>query len=746
MKKIPDKTILKATLIGVTMGCSLTAANAQSETAETTETPPGSEVVLETVVINAAGTSAAETGYVAPTSISRIESDPLDTAQTVTAVTAARIEDQNIRSDLDLLNSSPAVDATSNEGFVSIRGFGADRAIDGVTVGSFIGRTSADLSAFEQVEILKGPAAIFQGNGGFGGMINYSFKRPHDTEALHTKVGFGDPSTKQLMVDYNMQPMLDGRLRARFVGSFEDQHAYRYPEKYERASFFGVTEFDLTDQTTLRFSAWRQRSNEVRDFRQGVPTWNDGTLIDFPADTTATQDWALFRFRSLWLNAEIEHRFNDDWKLKLSYRNGDSHHPSIRSNVCYDAEGNFNYSTDGIDRDNPDGRSCHMLSYWNDWNQYEVFDATLNGEFDALGRPHEVMVGFTQQRSWFRRAFGVARDGAASDFVVDIFDPDHHVTDRPAWVIDSPWGAKGNAWNEYQLFGQVNFQATERLTLPIGGRLTWVRTDDGDWTAKREFTPSVAAVYKLNDNMTVYAQYARMFSANTWAYGWNSGWTDGIPQNPQDGNLLPNVTGTQKEIGIKANVLGGALATASVFELKEQNRARVDTNPDHPALGDDVFYVASGETRSRGLELSLNGEVRPGWEVGAGYAYIDAKYTKDDDLQGVRLGTSRHSGNIWTKYRFQSERLDGLTVGAGMRFKSPFLGYETDENDTNRVKAPGYAIVSAMVGYDFNQNLSAVLNVDNLFDKKHYDQVGERGGDNYMGDMRRVTFSLSSRF
>ncbi|MDQ7774910.1 MAG: TonB-dependent siderophore receptor [Paracoccus aminovorans] len=745
------RILCSTTAIGLALSLAVPAAVAQTATQPKKPAATDDELVLDTVVLTATSQSQAETSYVAPSTIGRIETAPREIPATVSTYTAKRIEEQNIRSNLDLMQSTPGVDVTSNEGFFRIRGFGAQVALDGVSVGNFVGRTSADLSAFEQVEILKGPASLFQGNGSPGGTVNYTFKRPFDREALTARLGFGDPSSKTLMVDYNLAPALDGRLRARFVGSFEDRDLFTRPEYLKRSSLYGVTEFDLTDSTTLRLSAWQARNEINQSFRQGMPTWSDGTLIDFPVDTTVSQDWNRFYFKARWVNLDLEHEFNESWSAKLSYKYGKSDHPSyygeqVRS--CPDGLGIPGYG-DGIDRANPDGRSCFVGSYWSDTNDVEVYDASVTGKFDAFGRSHDVVFGFSQERSWFRRAFGSA--DPSSTYVVDIFDPDHHVIDRPEIIVANPIGGKGTPDNTYTLFANANIKATDRLHFPITARLTWLKTSEGEWTAKHEFTPSLAAVYEVNDQITVYGQFARMFTANTSSRAWRPEWTPGVAHDTTEGTLLPNVTGTQKEIGVKAEVFGGlALASASIFEIKEQNKAMTDPESlpggSHPAIGGDTFMIAIGEQRSRGVELGLSGEVRPGWSVGLGYAYIDAEYTKHDTRTGVQVGTARHSGNLWTNYSFQSGSLEGFSLGGGIRFSGPFMGSATDADDTNRVKGPGYGVVSARVGYQINENFSAALNVDNLFDKKYYEILGSRGGSNYHGEARRVSLSVQSRF
>lgn len=743
MRRSRKQHVSTATAIGLVLSLSAYAGHAQTQA----EADDDGTILLDVITVTGTG-GGAETSYRADSTVGRVAADPKNTAQSVTAITANRIADQDIRSNLDLLQSSPGVAVTMNEGFTSIRGFGAGTSLEGTPAGSFIGRTAADLSAFEQVEILKGPAAIFQGNGGFGGMINYSFKRPLDREALTTRVGIGDPSSKFATLDYSIEPLLDGRLRARFVGSWEDRDLTAYPEGYERQSYFGVAEYDVTELTTLRLNAWRQKNDSIQGWRTALPAYSDGTLIDFPAGTTLTQDWALYPFRSLWVNAEVEHEISDRWNFKLAYRNGESDHPALRNiAACSGPNAGIGYSRTGIDRDDPDGRACHTLYYWNDWNQYQILDASLTGSFDALGRSHDVVVGAIQQRSWFRRSFGLPVD-VGDEFIVDIFNPDPHVIDLPEWEITTPFGPKPDPTEEYHLFGRVDIAATDRLTLPIGGRLTWVKSSDGEWTAKGEFTPSVAAVYQVNDAMTVYGQYSQMFSVNTWNRGWRSEWTPGEIYDYEDGVLLPNPTGSQKEIGVKADVFGGsALATAAIFEIEEENGAGDDPDPDHIASDGFPFSIASGLTRSRGLELELQGEIAPGWKIGAGYTYLDAKYVTSATAPGAALAMApRHSANIWTQYGFESGRLDGLSLGVGLRLRSSFWGDETDENDTNRVKAPGYGIVSARVGYDLTDSLSATLNVDNLFDKKYYEIAGSRGGGNYHGEGRRISFALQSRF
>jgi len=61
--------------------------------------------------------------------------------------------------------------------------------------------------------------------------------------------------------------------------------------------------------------------------------------------------------------------------------------------------------------------------------------------------------------------------------------------------------------------------------------------------------------------------------------------------------------------------------------------------------------------------------------------------------------------------------------------------------ERTNIRQGAYTVVNLMSRYEFDPHLSASLNVENLFDKKYYDNVGFYNGV-YWGDPRTVTLSL----
>src|SRR5262249_8002181 len=71
------------------------------------------------------------------------------------------------------------------------------------------------------------------------------------------------------------------------------------------------------------------------------------------------------------------------------------------------------------------------------------------------------------------------------------------------------------------------------------------------------------------------------------------------------------------EIGIKFLLIGGALTLqGALFTIEKTNARTLD-----PILG---VQVVDGKQRSRGVEFSVAGRVLPGWNVFAGYTFLDA--------------------------------------------------------------------------------------------------------------------------
>src|SRR5690606_37608883 len=150
-----------------------------------------------------------------------------------------------------------------------------------------------------------------------------------------------------------------------------------------------------------------------------------------------------------------------------------------------------------------------------------------------------------------------------------------------------------------------------------------------------------------------------------------------------------------------------------------------------------VARLCYGKQVVQGIELGINGQVTPNWNIFGGVAYMDSErdhsafldaarrlanpndYDTFTSTRGDELAfTPKLTGNLWTTYRFDA----GLTLGGGVRHVgSSFLGRP---DDAERIipngrwgKLPSYTVADVVVSYDFNDALTLRLNARNITDE-----------------------------
>jgi iron complex outermembrane recepter protein len=204
-------------------------------------------------------------------------------------------------------------------------------------------------------------------------------------------------------------------------------------------------------------------------------------------------------------------------------------------------------------------------------------------------------------------------------------------------------------------------------------------------------------VYQPSENVSLYTSYSQSFR-------------QAVGQNP-DNRLFEPTRGTQYEIGVKADFLGGKLSTTlAAYNLIKTNVLTPD--PD-PILAQQGFQVQVGEQQSRGIELDIAGEILPGWKIIASYALTDAKVTADNSIPSVvgnrLIGVPENQASLWTTYEIQKGNLQGLGFGLGL-----FYVGERQGNIANSARMDDYLRTDAAIYYR-RDGFNTAINVRNLF-------------------------------
>ena len=132
-------------------------------------------------------------------------------------------------------------------------------------------------------------------------------------------------------------------------------------------------------------------------------------------------------------------------------------------------------------------------------------------------------------------------------------------------------------------------------------------------------------------------------------------------------------------------------------------------------LTNPSLQILAGDLRVNGVELNAQGYIAPGWEIIAGYTYLDAKTIKSSDPTqvGQRVAnTAPNQANLWLTWEPDEDR---WKVGAGLNY------LDRRAADVSGVATiPGYVTLDAMASYRLNRHLTLQLNAFNLTDKFYF--------------------------
>lgn len=640
-----------------------------------------------------------------------------ETPQSVSVITRTRLDDQNLSSIADALKYATGVNVQRFDGAglfnnYYVRGYQVDAIqLDGLAFGNTGNVTEFDAAVYDHIEILKGPAGLFQGAGEPGASINLARKQALEHTQFGGALTAGSWDAYRAELDATGALTGDGRLRARGVAVIDDRESYQDVVRAKRQLVYGTAEYDLAPATTLSVGGTRQQIDSV--INQGLPAYADGSLLDVPRSTFIGADWNLLTTDATDVFAELVRRMSGGGLLKFAARHLDREmlYKVARANGAVDEDGKVPLQT-GLYR--PDREN---------WSA----DAYASLPLKGFGRTHNLLFGVDYRR---QREL-VKSSPFVNTATINVYEPDHDVP-QPDFVYTSRSSTEAEQVGAY---GQLRYRLLDSLTLVGGGRFTWWDSSSknlltgattADYDASGEFTPYAALIYDVLKQVSLYASYADIF----------------MPQNAttSGGEQIEPRTGGQVEAGAKGEFLDGRVNTQlAVFRIQDQNRAIADPN-------DSLYSVAQGKVRSQGFETEISGQLLPTWDMTLGYTYVDTEYRKgasaSQDGQTFATFTPRHSVSLWSQYLFHKGALDGLSVGGGVRTYSGFYS----QSGAVRLVADSEMLVAARLGYRLDEHWSLNLVANNLFDEKYYEKVSSAGRQNFYGEPRSLNLSLRASF
>lgn len=706
-------TLFKVAPIAIAVSSALALMSSAALAAEQ------SDIELEQIEV----VDTAQDGYVVKSAASaKYTQELVDTPQTINVVNEQVLEDQGITSLEDALRNVSGVstfgageggggnvNTTDN---VTIRGFDANGSIysDGIRD---VAGYSRDTFNTEQIEVAKGANGTISGKGSAGGSVNLVTKAANlrgDKNSISASYDEGD--TARLTGDFNKVLSEDSALRLNLMteqgGDYWDNGEEEYKSYAIAPSYF--TKVSENTDLTINLMHMKQDNTPVI----GLPfiTETVATQTGLSEGMIAEQYWSNYygvkgldfeEVDATTLTAIINHQLNNRWAFRNQTRFGVTETKSIITRPWANSDGT--YSTE---------RASTNFSE----NQLAVSQFDFLGEIITGSIKHDLVVGaeiyqetqktpnvsldnvVRSQTSYDATNPGVTT--ATGSYTVDGYSKDATATGLAAYLSNTA-------------------TLNDQLQLAGGVRLEKYKIDSTQNVGRGSSATSVSAVdksdliswhtainFKPTNNGSIYASFANNQEPN----GNNLSLNGRSAEQVAEYTSLDPIESITAEVGTKWELFDDKLLlAAAVFQTRKDVYQTVDN-----------VLEASGEQESKGVELSVTGQLTDTVSITATYTHQNAKVTESSSSDDVGDGLSsapEESASVWLSYK--GEKL-GLGLGAEYTSGNDYWRRSEVYFTTGEV-----TLVNAMASYAFTENLSAQLNISNLTDERYASDYSAKG-------------------
>lgn len=632
----------------------------------------------------------------------------------VTVVPAQVMMDQAMQGMGDIFRYVPGVLMHQGEGNrdqIIIRGISttADFYVDGVRDDAQVFR---DLYNLVRVEIVKGAGGMIFGRGGAGGVVNRVTKKPVFGHLGETSVTLGSHSQLRGTVDIGNK--LGDAAAWRLNAMAENSDSFRSGFDMKRYAVNPTVTLVPGEKTSVTLGL--ERLHDERTADRGFPARNGRPFDADPATFfgNAAQSKAHSYVDGAY--AILNHDFGG---VQLTNNFRVTRYEKFYQNVYPD---NANASSVTI------AGTMRLAAYNNANQRTNVFNQTdLTVKFDAGGLAHTLLAGLEigHQDSSNRRNSGFF--GALAFATVPASAPFAVATDFPGIAIDANNNVKADVAAVYV---QDQITLSKEWKLLAGLRYDHFKTtlDDRRPTptdlarTDNEWSPRLGLIWSPNPSSTYYASYSYSFLPSG----------EQLSLAPNTANLAPEKA-KNYEIGGRWDLLPKLTLSAALFRLDRDDVRSPD--PLNPG-----FFVKTGQQRTEGIELGLQGEITRNWQVYAGYAHLDGRITQTTSgaIAGAKLQlVPENTLSVWNRVDFGN----GWGTGLGVVYQG--RSFATLDN---QVTLPAFTRADgALYSTLADGKTRLALNVENLFDKKYFPTAD--GNNNISpGAPRTLRLTLSSAF
>lgn len=696
---------LKLAIHGVLIGTSaMLMANPLSASAE-------AEITLQEVDVVAPAISDTQPvkGYNAKRSSASTKTDTelRDVPQAISVVTQDQLKDQSVQSIAEAVRYVPGVQAAQGEGnrdALIFRGnqTTGDFFLDGVRDDV---QTYRDVYNTDRVEVLKGPNGMIFGRGGAGGAINRVSKEAGWDPIREIQASYGAFDQRRVQVDFGQG--LTDEVAFRINAVHENSHSYRDGVELKRYGVTPTITVKPTDKTKITLGVEYFKDEHVSD--RGVPSLNgagNSTIKNRPykiGDTDkffGNAELSPNETETRAFNAMVEHAFNNGLTVRnrLRYANYDKFYQNIFANGPVLNSGNLAFGAyrDETERNNLINQTDLMFDVKTGSIEHKMLFGMELANQETYGKRYQPTTGSTSVGNASASnpfipsaSFAALATNRKSDVNVTAFYVQDQIILNPKW----------------QAIVGLRHDKFETDFTDIRNRLNIDASDNF-------ISPRAGLIFKPVEAVSLYGNYS-------------------ISYVPRAGDQLTSLTVANSsfdpekfinyEVGAKWDINSNLAFTAAVYKLERQNVAI--TNP-----GDTTQQILADNQETKGIELSMSGNITDKWSVIGGVAFQQGKITKDiitfnnsgvrtpenDILNGTELAqTPDRTLSLWNRYDINS------TWAVALGVISTSDRYAALPTATTSTILPGYTRFDAAVYGKFSEKLRLQVNLENLTNKEY---------------------------
>jgi iron complex outermembrane receptor protein len=641
----------------------------------------------------------------------RLQSPLIEVPQNIKVVTNQLLADQQVFDVVDGMTRN--VSGTVRTGHwdaqyanISTRGTTIPAFRNGMNMKMPWGPLADDAATIERIEFVKGPSGFMMANGEPGGIYNIVTKKPTGENHSSVSLSGGGYNLGRAAVDLDGKITKDGRLlyrlnlAAQSKGSF---NKYNYNDKYIIAP---VISYQVDSATLITAEYTHQQVTALAlgnysfspvGFKDVPPSF---FLGDPALDPSKLSDHNLTLY--------FTHKLDNTWK--------------INGQVAY-----VNYSLEGGSMWLKSvAKNGDMIRYYNQADELAINkNAQLSIMGDLTTGPviHRLMGGVDMGNLKTWGDFTAGNQDVRTQTTVDspngifnIYHPVYGIPTANIPVFDRSKSIQvrtgGNSYATNLTYTGVYIQdelrlLDEKLRVTLAGRFTHAVTvgkTNATQISDNVFSPRFGLSYSITKDFSAYTLYDQSF----------------LPVAGQNyaGEAFKPIRGNNIEFGLKKDWFDGKWnATFAAYKITKENVLTADLDPEHLKLNPNA-QIQLGQTKYKGIEIDIAGEIAKDLNVVLNYALTDARVSDDANkaLIGRHVPNSvKHITNGWLSYRIKDDNsfFNGLGFTGGYQVQ-----FDRHAGSTSSpLTLPSYIRYDAGASYEKGKMTLSVL-VNNLFDRR----------------------------